>query len=202
MSTNNMLSAQEILKLHDSYLSNQSWPDDFILQHQASNTVFKYIEANHFFNTKLWNEEDLARRQKVSDSEIAKNKRAIDKFNQARNDCTEKLDTFVLDHIPKLSEMRGKQNSETLGTIIDRLSILSLKIFHMSIQTQREDASDNHKSICTEKLKILIVQRNDLSVCLDELFHDCIDGLRHFKQYKQFKMYNDPTLNPQIYSEK
>jgi hypothetical protein len=202
MATNNMLSAQEILKLHDSYLSNQSWPDDFILQHQETNTVFKFIEANHFFNTKLWNEEDLARRQKVSDSEIAKNKRAIDKFNQARNDCTEKLDTFLLDHIPKLIEMRGKQNSETLGTIIDRLSILSLKIFHMSIQTQRKDASDDHKSVCTEKLKILTVQRTDLCICLDQLFHECIDGVRHFKQYKQFKMYNDPTLNPQIYSEK
>jgi hypothetical protein len=202
MSTNNMPSTQEILKLHDSYLSNQSWPDDYTLQHQASDTVFKFIEANHFFNTKLWNEEDLARRQKVSDSEIAKNKRAIDKFNQARNDCIEKLDTFVLEHIPKLIEMRGKQNSETLGAIIDRLSILSLKIFHMSLQTQRKDASGEHKSICTEKLKILTAQRNDLCVCLDELFHDCIDGVRHFKQYKQFKMYNDPNLNPQIYSEK
>jgi hypothetical protein len=72
----------------------------------------------------------------------------------------------------------------------------------MSIQTQRKEASDDHKSICTEKLKILTVQRNDLCVCLEELFHDCINGLRHFKQYKQFKMYNDPTLNPQIYSEK
>jgi hypothetical protein len=197
-----MINAQEIRILHDHYLSDKTWPENFKLQHHASNTVYEFIEANHLFNTKLWNEEDLARRQKVSDTAIANNKRAIDKFNQARNDCIEKIDDFILKAIPKLSEMPGKQNSETLGGIIDRLSILSLKIFHMSIQTKRIDASQVHKDNCSEKLKILLNQRNDLAICFDELLNDCINGLRHFKQYKQFKMYNDPNLNPQMYSEK
>lgn len=175
-----MISAKEISKFHDQYLANPSWPDDFKLQYQASHTIFELIEANHFFNTKLWNEEDLARRKKVSDTEIAKNKRAIDKFNQARNDYIERIDSFIIESINHLSDMRGKQNSETLGSMIDRLSILSLKIFHMSLQTQR----------------------NDLGVCYDELMMDCHNGSRYFKQYKQFKMYNDPNLNPKIYSEK
>ena len=73
-----MINAHEIIKLHDNYLSNLSWPEDFKLKYEASNTIYEFIEANHFFNTKLWNEEDLARRQKVSDTEIANNKRAID----------------------------------------------------------------------------------------------------------------------------
>jgi cell division protein FtsB len=197
-----MVNAQEIFHLHDHYLSYETWPENFILQHQSSGTVYEFIEMNHFFNTKLWNEEDLARRQKVSASEIAKNKREIDKFNQARNDCIEKIDDFILQAIPKLSEMLGKQNSETLGGITDRLSILSLKIFHMSIQTKRTDTSQAHRDICSGKLRILINQRSDLVVCYDELQNDCLNGLRHFKQYKQFKMYNDPNLNPQIYSEK
>lgn len=196
------MKAQEISNLHDHYLSDDSWPENFKLQHQASNTVYEFIEANHFFNTKLWNEEDLARRQKVSDTEIAINKRAIDKFNQARNDSIERIDDFILQAIPKLCEMRGKQNSETLGGMIDRLSILSLKIFHMSIQTKRTDATQVHKDNCSGKLKILLNQRNDLLVCFDELYYDCVNGLKHFKQYKQFKMYNDPNLNPQMYSEK
>jgi len=196
------MKAQEISNLHDHYLSNNTWPENFKLQHQASNTVYEFIEANHFFNTKLWNEEDLARRQKVSDTEIANNKRAIDKFNQARNDCIERIDDFILQAIPNLCEMRGKQNSETLGGMIDRLSILSLKIFHMSIQTKRADATQAHKDNCGGKLKILLNQRNDLLICFEELLNDCVSGLRHFKQYKQFKMYNDPNLNPQIYSEK
>ena len=81
-----MIHAHEIFKLHDDYLNDLAWPENFKLKYQASNTIYEFIEANHFFNTKLWNEEDLARRQKVSDTEIASNKRAIDKFNQARND--------------------------------------------------------------------------------------------------------------------
>ena len=32
--------------------------------------------------------------------------------------------------------------------------------------------------------------------------YDCMLGLRYIKQYKQFKMYNDPNLNPQLYAEK
>jgi hypothetical protein len=196
------MKAQEISNLHDHYLSDNTWPENFKLQYQASNTVYEFIEANHFFNTKLWNEEDLARRQKVSDTEIANNKRAIDKFNQARNDCIERIDDFILQAIPNLCEMRGKQNSETLGGMIDRLSILSLKIFHMSIQTIRTDTSQAHKDNCSGKLKILLSQRNDLLICFDELLNDCLNGFRHFKQYKQFKMYNDPNLNPQMYSEK
>ncbi len=197
-----MISAKEISTFHDQYLADPAWPDKFKFQHQASHTIYELIESNHFFNTKLWNEEDLARRQKVSDTDIANNKRAIDKFNQSRNDYIERIDSFVLNTIIRLSEMNGKQNSETPGSMIDRLSILSLKIFHMSIQTQRKDVEKEHIEICTEKLKILTKQRSDLCVCFDELLTDCQNGLRYFRQYKQFKMYNDPNLNPKIYNEK
>jgi hypothetical protein len=196
-----MINANQISKFHDQYLINPAWPDNFKLQYLASETILELVEANHFFNTKLWNEEDLARRQKVSDTEIANNKRAIDKFNQARNDYIERIDTFILESINHLSEMRGKQNSETLGSMTDRLSILSLKIFHMSIQTQRNDVEKGHLDLCSEKLKVLIKQRNDLCVCFNELMADCQSGLRYFKQYRQFKMYNDPNLNPKIYCE-
>ena len=164
--------------------------------------MFELIEANHFFNTQLWNEEDLARRQRVSDSEIAKNKRAIDKFNQLRNDFIEEIDYFILQNIQHIPLDTSKQSSETIGGIVDRLSILSLKVFHMTAQANRQDASTIHIQNCVEKLKILKIQRKDLSVCFDELFEDFQKGLRYFKQYKQFKMYNDPNLNPQIYNEK
>ena len=197
-----MINAHEILKLHDDYLNDPAWPENFKLNHQASNSIYEFIASNHFFNTKLWNEEDLARRQKVSDSEIANNKRAIDKFNQARNDYIEKIDDYILNIIPFLSKMVGKQNSETLGAMIDRLSILSLKIFHMFRQTIREDVEETHIEVCSQKLMILKKQRYDLANCFNELMEDCKNGVRHFKQYKQFKMYNDRNLNPQIYNEK
>ncbi len=197
-----MTNAEEITKLHDQYILDPTWPNDFKLQYQSSHTIFEYIEANHFFNTKLWNEEDLARRKKVSDTEIAKNKRAIDSFNQKRNDYIEKIDYFIFENIPFLTEARGKQNSETLGAMIDRLSILSLKIFHMSLQTLRDDVEKLHIEVCTNKLIILKKQRYDLCVCFDELLRDCQNGLRHIKLYRQFKMYNDPNLNPKMYREK
>jgi hypothetical protein len=196
------IQAQEITGLHDAYLLNMAWPDESEMKYQTSDSIFKFIEANHFFNTKLWNEEDLARRQNVSDSEITKNKRAIDKFNQSRNDCIEEIDSFILERISKTILKNAKQNSETLGAMIDRLSILSLKIFHMAIQTRREDVSKLHIQTCSKKLEILKIQQNDLCVCFDELLYDFTLGLRYFKQYKQFKMYNDPNLNPQLYAEK
>ncbi len=201
MSNPTMPSASEIKELHDSYLQNIAWPNESEMKYQTSDTLFKFIEANHFFNTKLWNEEDLARRLKVSDSEIAKNKRAIDKFNQSRNDFIERIDSFILDHATKSLLKEAKQNSETLGAIIDRLSILSLKIFHMGMQARRMNTSEIHRKTCEEKLKILKIQRNDLCVCFDELVYDHLQGLRYFKQYKQFKMYNDANLNPQLYGE-
>jgi len=193
--------AKDIINFHDSALSNPSWPSQYQLKDDGSETLYRHIEANHFFNTNLWNEEDLARRQKVSATEIANNKRAIDKFNQARNDCIEKIDNFIIENMSTLSQMHGKQNSESLGSIIDRLSIMSLKIFHMSVQTKRLDVKKSHIEICSEKLKILHKQRVDLSICFDELVDDCQNKVRHFKQYKQFKMYNDPNLNPKIYNE-
>lgn len=202
MHNDHNVQASEIIGLHDTYLLNMAWPDKYELQYQASNSLFKFIEANHFFNTKLWNEEDLARRQNVSDTEITKNKRAIDKFNQSRNDCIELIDNFILDRILVTISKEAKQNSETLGAMIDRLSILSLKIFHMAIQTKRENVSEVHIQTCLKKLEVLKIQRNDLCICFDELIYDCMHGLRYFKQYKQFKMYNDPNLNPQLYANK
>ena len=196
------IKSSEIIELHDAHLLNIDWPNESLMKYLISESLLKFVEANHFFNTKLWNEEDLARRQNVSDNEITKNKRAIDKFNQTRNDCIEQMDSFILERILNITSKNTKQNSETPGAMIDRLSILSLKIFHMSIQTRRENVSEVHIQTCSKKLEILKNQRNDLCVCFDELLYDCSQGLRYFKQYNQFKMYNDPDLNPQLYAGK
>ena len=72
----------------------------------------------------------------------------------------------------------------------------------MAIQTRRKDVSELHIQTCVKKLEFLSMQLNDLCLCFDELLYDCMLGLRYIKQYKQFKMYNDPNLNPQLYAEK
>jgi hypothetical protein len=86
--------------------------------------------------------------------------------------------------------------------MIDRLSILSLKIHHMRLQTARNDVDREHVETCRAKLARLLEQREDLAGCLDRLLGEARRGESYFKVYRQFKMYNDPKLNPAIYNDK
>jgi hypothetical protein len=165
--------------------------------------IWTAIADNHRCNTLLWDEEDLARRRHVPDAEIAKNKRAIDGYNQQRNDAIERVDEelFKLFFEKKFPE-KARQSSETPGAMIDRLSILSLKIHHMRLQTLRTDVDRAHVDSCRQKLDRLLEQRADLGACLDRLLDECARGESRFKIYRQFKMYNDPNLNPAVYGER
>ena len=86
--------------------------------------------------------------------------------------------------------------------MIDRLSILALKTFHMAEQTRRTDASAEHVAACREKLSRLNLQRDDLGRCLDTLLARAAQGAAFWKVYRQFKMYNDPALNPYLYGKR
>lgn len=177
--------------------------------------LWHWIEANHFFNSSLWAEEDLARRTTVSSDEIALNKRAIDKFNQARNDATERVDEILLTELGLVDAAsaqtdspvakvpaNARLNSETAGSIIDRMSIMALKIHAMRAQTQRTDVDEHHRSSSQVKLEKLLQQRADLGLCLDALIADAQAGKAYFKVYRQFKMYNDPRFNPALVAER
>lgn len=155
------------------------------------------IADNHRFNRLLWRIEDHARRQDVPDRYIVRCKRAIDRFNQQRNDATERVDHALLQALAGIQyQPDARLHSETAGAMIDRLSILALKIFHMHAQTTRRDAGDEHRSACNAKLQILQIQRADLAGCLGRLLKEIERGETYFKAYRQFKMYNDPRLNP------
>jgi hypothetical protein len=159
-----------------------------------------FIEQ-HKLNFLLWHEEDLARRKDVGDSVIAQVKRNIDGFNQKRNNNIEEIDEYLLGYFERHGTLCSNcpQNSETLGNIIDRLSILTLKIFHMREQVQRNDASEDHKIKCRQKLSVLALQREDLVECFSLLFEEILSGRRKHQVYRQYKMYNDPSLNPAVY---
>lgn len=157
----------------------------------------------HYFNFCLWHEEDKARMKGVADKTIAGVKRAIDKLNQSRNDSIEELDCFFLqENPPRKQNASARQNSETLGSMADRISVITLKIYHMALETRRKDAGDEHVLRCKEKHRILKIQRQDLARCFGELVGDIERGKRFFKVYRQFKMYNDPALNPMLYGPK
>jgi hypothetical protein len=170
-------------------------------QGEALKTSLKdAIEANHRHNSLLWDQEDLARRKLAPDSEIAGNKRAIDHHNQQRNDAIERIDEELLKGLPQPTP-GARLSSETAGAMIDRLSILSLKIRSMRAQTQRTDVDAAHIAACEDRLSRLEEQRKDLAACLDRLLDEAGKGVSYFKVYRQFKMYNDPKLNPAVYGE-
>ena len=166
-------------------------------------STWRWIEANHRCNRLLWDEEDQARRRDVPDAAIAANKRAIDGYNQRRNDAIEKIDEALLERLAGVSLAADAwHNSETAGSMIDRLSILSLKIFHMRAETTRNDATEDHRAACREKLARLELQREDLARCFGTLLANAAAGRAFWRVYRQFKMYNDAKLNPYLYGGK
>lgn len=152
-------------------------------------------------NYLLWHEEDKARRTDVDDSAIAAVKRAIDKLNQQRNDQIEKLDEAILTEVSKISPEFTTEiiNSETPGSIVDRISIMSLKVYHMDEDSRRDDIDSTHREHSLHRLSVLKLQRSDLYNSLEQLLDDYTSGKKTMKLYKQFKMYNDPALNPELY---
>lgn len=205
--------ASAIERFHDACLAWSEWParlPDF-----ATDDVWHWIATNHRNNSRLWDEEDLARRTRASDAEITANKRAIDGFNQARNDATERVDEILLvalglvDAASARSDAphatvgaRARLNSETAGSMIDRLSILALKLRAMREQCERRDVDEAHREASRGKLARLVQQRDDLAGCLDALLADSAAGRAFFKVYRQFKMYNDPLFNPVLVAER
>lgn len=161
----------------------------------------RLVQENHLRNFLLWHEEDIARRDDLGFERVCQAKRAIDGYNQQRNNFIEEMDKVLVAELQP-AESGCPRNSETPGMMIDRLSILALKEYHMREETERQDASEIHRKTCSEKLARLIRQRDDLTQCMDELLADVASGTRTFAVYYQFKMYNDPALNPQIYQRK
>lgn len=170
--------------------------------------LVELVLRQHLKNFLLWHVEDRARRKDVDDSVITACKREIDGLNQQRNDLMEQVDAWLVRAVSAfeaqrdIPEDRRRYNTETLGAALDRLSILSLKIFHMREQTERDDVDPSHLERCREKLGVLRAQHDDLSRSVLELVDEYAGGLKSPKVYFQCKMYNDPALNPELYAAK
>ena len=156
----------------------------------------------HEQNYRLWHQEDIARSPDASDAELARVKRNIDRLNQRRNDLIEQLDDYLIRTLADAGVECWPEaglNTETPGSVIDRLSILALRIFHMDEQAARADAGVAHRAKAKARLGTLHQQHGDLSTSLSELLEDIFAGRKRLKVYRQFKMYNDPAMNPCLY---
>lgn len=157
----------------------------------------------HEFNYRLWHQEDIARSPTATDQQIAEVKRAIDRLNQSRNDMIEQLDDAITERLAQAGVVCADQtpiNTETPGSAIDRLSIMSLRLYHYVEQQQREDADDEHRQKVGARIDLCRTQHADLSESLQMLIDDFFAGRKRHKTYRQMKMYNDPSLNPAIYN--
>lgn len=165
-------------------------------------TLERILYAKNWIDTVQWHLEDIIRDENIDPAEALVLKRTIDASNQKRTDLVEFIDSWFLKKYENITpKPSAKINTETVAWAVDRLSILALKVYHMSLEANRESASEEHRANCQTKLDVLLTQHEDLSTSINQLLADIENGDVKMKVYKQMKMYNDESLNPILYQK-
>ena len=192
--------------IFDSAISKYHETDDVdtpMVNPYAPGKIEHDLYTKNWIDTVQWHLEDIIRDPQIDPVEALKIKRRIDRSNQERTDMVEYVDSYLLDkYRDVVPAADARLNTETPAWAIDRLSILALKIYHMRVETLREDVDEAHREACRKKLDVLLTQQVDLSRAIEELIEDIEAGRKYMKTYKQMKMYNDPALNPVLYAQK
>ena len=168
----------------------------------SANDIASLLYQKNWIDTVQWHLEDIIRSPTIRPDELVAIKRRIDQSNQDRTDTVEQIDSWFFDQFRHASPKPGARlNSETPAWLLDRMSILQLKLYHFREQTERPGVTAEHRQKAGQKLAVLTEQERDLAQCFDELLEDIRTGDRYMKVYRQMKMYNDPTLNPVLYGQ-
>ncbi len=190
--TFNEIFEQTIEKYHIKDNIDQEWSSQY-----PENSLEYLLNKKNWIDTVQWHLEDIIREPSINPDKALEIKRRIDKSNQDRTDLVELLDDYFFEQLSDVQPLPDAFiNTETPAWAVDRLSILNLKIYHMREESERADADEAHREKCSFKLKVLLQQREDLSLAIDQLFDMLQKGKAIIKTYKQMKMYNDPNLNP------
>jgi hypothetical protein len=196
--TFNKIFEQTIEKYHIKDNVNQEWKSEY-----AENSLEYLLNKKNWIDTVQWHLEDIIREPSINPDKALEIKRRIDKSNQDRTDLVELLDDYFFEQFSDVQPLPDAFiNTETPAWAVDRLSILNLKIYHMREEAERADADEAHREKCSFKLQVLLQQREDLSLAIDQLFDMLQKGKAIIKTYKQMKMYNDPNLNPVLRKSK
>ena len=177
--------------------------------YQVFSNPYKKDEIAHllyrknWIDTVQWHYEDIIRDPNIEPGAALVLKRKIDASNQDRTDLVEYIDSYFLQKYQSVEKKSNATiNTESPAWAIDRLSILALKVYHMKEEAERTDASQEHIAKCQQKLGVLLEQKKDLSLAIDQLLADIEAGNKYMKVYKQMKMYNDDELNPVLRGQK
>lgn len=166
-------------------------------------TIENSLFRKNWIDTVQWHLEDIIRDPNIDPVAALKLKRRIDASNQDRTDLVEEIDSYFRNYYKDVKVLPDATiNTESPAWAIDRLSILALKIYHMDKEVQRLDAAPEHIEKCRAKLRVLLEQREDLTIAITQLLHEIADGKKYMKVYRQMKMYNDPDSNPVLYGKK
>jgi len=195
-------------------LSNQIFNESVVDYHKTDHvdtpinnpynlkSIEYYLYLKNWIDTVQWHLEDIIRNPDIDPAEALLLKRRIDKSNQERTDLVELIDSYFFDKYKDVAvDPMATINTESPAWALDRLSILHLKIYHMNQEVLRKDISTEHLNECQIKLNILLEQKIDLSIAINQLIDNIADGIIKMKVYKQMKMYNDPALNPVLYAK-
>ena len=166
-------------------------------------SVENMLFRKNWIDAVQWHMEDIIRDPEIDPAEALTLKRRIDRSNQDRTDLVEQLDNYFLEQYKDVTPLPDATiNTETPAWALDRLSILALKIYHMDVEVNRKDAAPEHVDKCRQKLRTLLIQREDLTAAIQQLLDDIAAGRKYMKLYRQMKMYNDPSTNPVLYGSK
>lgn len=199
-------SAEYSIKIFNQAITDYHVKDHVITEmenHYPKDHISHLLYLKTWIDTVQWHLEDIIRIPEIDPNKGMAIKRRIDASNQHRTNVVEKLDDWFLDFFKHIKPNRDASlNTESPAWVLDRMSILCLKIYHMHEQLQRTDADDNHLMRCEMKLHVLREQEKDLSQAYNQLLTDISEGRKYMKVYRQMKMYNDESLNPALYQKK
>ncbi len=194
----NLIFAQAVADYHRTDNVNATMPNPY-----EEGTIEYDLYRKNWIDTVQWHLEDIIRDPSINPIEALSLKRRIDHSNQERTDLVERIDSYFMECYRDVQpQLDARINTESPAWAIDRLSILHVKLWHMREQVERKDVSAEQHAKCTAKLTVLEEQLNDMTISISQLLADYQTGKRIMKVYRQMKMYNDPTLNPVLYSKK
>lgn len=148
-------------------------------------------------NKTLWGLEDSVRIIEFGDEHVARAKKDIDIYNQKRNDLIRELD-IVLHKLLNVSKgVKESFYSESPGMIIDRLSIIFIKLsFVQKIISVIEE--NGLKMEYVEKEKILKKQTESIGNFLDLYMKRLLKKEVFFNIQQHVKIYNDVRIRKYV----